>query len=188
MSLYLDRAYFERVYADDDDPWRFESAWYERRKQALTMALLPNPRYESAFEPGCASGEITRLLATRAGRVLALELMPRIAARAARRLADLAHVEVRAGAIPDDWPDEDFDLILLSEVGYYVTAEGLTTVARLIDRTLRPGGDLVAVHYLRETDYPIAGGEVHRLLDAHLGYTPLASYAEPDFAALVLRK
>ena len=34
-------AYFEGMYAASPDPWGFQSRWYERRKYALTLALLP---------------------------------------------------------------------------------------------------------------------------------------------------
>jgi protein-L-isoaspartate O-methyltransferase len=188
MTEPFGRDYFARVYATDDDPWRFESAWYERRKQALTMALLPRQRYTHAFEPGCASGEITRLLSARVDHVTAVELMPRIAARAATRLVDCDNVDVRVGVIPEDWPDQRFDLILLSEVAYYVDATGLTEISNHVDQTLVTGGDLVAVHYVGATDYPLTGTQVHALLTTQLGYTPLARYTEHDFAALVLRK
>jgi hypothetical protein len=90
--------------------------------------------------------------------------------------------------IPEDWPDRRFDLILLSEVAYYVDALGLGEICRCIDQTLVPGGDVVTVHYLGETDYPLTGTQVHALLPAQLGYTSLAHYIERDFAALVLRK
>lgn len=184
----LNRDYFERIYADGDDPWGFETTWYEKRKQALTMAILPKERYTNVFEPGCASGELTRLLSHRADHVLALELMPNIAARAASRLTDCANAEVCIGAIPDDWPDQMFDLILLSEVAYYLESGAIQDVTPLIEKTLLPGGDLVLVHYLGETDYPLTGSEVHELLQAGLGWTSRAVYNETDFHALVLQR
>jgi SAM-dependent methyltransferase len=184
----LHESYFERVYAHGDDPWGFETLWYERRKRALTMALLPAERYRRAFEPGCASGEITRLLASRADEVVAMELIPRIADRATERLHDLANVQVRRGAIPNDWPDGTFDLILLSEVVYYLDRDDLQELAERVKGSLSPGGDVVAVHYLRDTDYPMKGSEVHEALLALLdGYVVFARYAETDFNALVLR-
>lgn len=184
----LEREYFERIYADSDDPWGFESAWYEKRKQALTMALLTRPHYESVFEPGCASGELTRHLSARAGHVYALEILPRIVARAITRLADLTNVEVQQGAIPDDWPRLSFNLIVLSEVVYYLDPAAIAVVARLIEETLAPGGDLVLVHYLGETDYPVSGREAHELLCARLGWPAKASYTESNFEAMVLQR
>jgi len=184
----LDQDYFEKIYAAGDDPWGFETAWYERRKQALTMALLPKDRYQRVFEPGCASGELTKMVSARADQVVALEMMPRIAARATQRLSDLPNVEVRTGAIPDGWPDLRFDLVLLSEVVYYLDLSDLARLAKLIDQTLLPGGDVVAVHYLGETDYPLKGSQVNCLLQEHLGYKTFATYVEHDFSAMVLQR
>jgi hypothetical protein len=34
-------AHFERMYADSEEPWEYRRRWYERRKRALTLAMLP---------------------------------------------------------------------------------------------------------------------------------------------------
>jgi SAM-dependent methyltransferase len=189
MGGRLERDYFEKVYENSVDPWRFESSWYERRKQALTMALLPAERYHHIFEPGCASGEITRLLAGRADSVLAMDVVPKIVARAQQRLAECPGVEIRLGAIPEDWPKEKFDLILLSEVGYYLDADSLAIAAEKICESLVKGGHLVAVHYLGATDYPLHGDEVEQHLCNLLpDFDQLAKYREHDFAAFVLQR
>lgn len=167
-GLRLDAAYFEARYATSDDPWGFTTRWYERRKYDLTLACLPARRYERAFEPGCSIGVLTRDLAERCARLDAMELLPDVAARAAERCADLPNVTVTVGALPETWPagDDPFDLIVLSEVGYYLTPPGLEHVIEGLERRLAPGGHLVAVHWLGETDYPLDGAEVHRRLDA----------------------
>ncbi len=38
---------------------RFVNAGIERRKRALTLAVLTRPRYAAIFEPGCANGELS---------------------------------------------------------------------------------------------------------------------------------
>ncbi len=40
VPLAHTEGYFEAQYATDPDPWGFETAWYERRKYALTMAAF----------------------------------------------------------------------------------------------------------------------------------------------------
>ena len=52
-------AYFDRLYADADDPWGLGTRFYEQRKRSLLLASLPRPRFDSAFEPGCATGLLT---------------------------------------------------------------------------------------------------------------------------------
>ena len=49
-------SYFDGMYADSPDPWGFTSRWYEGRKYAITVAMLPKARYREAFEPGCSIG------------------------------------------------------------------------------------------------------------------------------------
>ena len=50
------RAYFDEMYRDVEDPWNFETSHYEQRKYAITVASLPRSRYRSAYEPGCSIG------------------------------------------------------------------------------------------------------------------------------------
>ena len=156
--------YFDDLYGDDPDPWGFESRWYERRKYALTVAALPAERYRTAFEPGCSIGVLTEMLAARVDDLVAWEPHPEAAARAAARTAGLAGVTVEELAIPDRWPDSTFDLIVVSEVGYYFDDEGLGRLVERVDASLAPHGDLVAVHWDGATDYPQTADQVHAAL------------------------
>ena len=139
------RAYFERLYAASDAPWDFESSWYERRKYALTLAALPRPRYRSAFEPGCSFGELTELLAPRCDALLAYEMIPDVAERARSRFAGRSHVEIQTLAIPEAWPRRALDLVILSEVAYYLSESGLDDLASSLEKNLEPGGHPSAV-------------------------------------------
>lgn len=159
-----DPDYFERLYRGDADPWGFEDRWYEQRKYALTLAALPDARYGRAFEPGCANGALTERLATRCDTLLAYERVGAAADRARRRMAGAAGVVVEQRVIPDEWPAELFDLVVLSEVGYYFDGADWDRLYASVTASLAPGGVLVAVHWRGPTDYPLAGDEVHRRL------------------------
>ena len=65
--------HFDALYLRSSDPWQLASAWYERRKYAVTVAALPRERYRSGLEPGCSIGELTRLLAPRCDRLMAFD-------------------------------------------------------------------------------------------------------------------
>jgi len=175
-------AYFEQMYASDADPWGYETRWYERRKYALTAAALPREHYERAFEPGCSIGALTELLAPRCTTLVALELMPQVAARArSRPTIGIEHVAVEVGRIPEDWPAGTFDLVVLSEVLYYLDEPGVAEVLARLDACLAPAGHVIAVHWRGETDYPLSGDRVHELLDLHPGLHRLARYREDAF-------
>ncbi len=187
-ALSHDPQYFHTIYAEDRDPWGFEVRWYERRKFALTLALLPKPRYACAFEPGCANGALTELLQARCDRVVAYELVPEVAMRARERLAAHSHVDVRAGAIPRDWPDQRLDLVVLSEIAYYLTTPGRDRALWELERSLEHGGDVVAVHYTGVTDYPMRGEEVGAWLDGVPWLDRLVDHTDPQFVAGVWRR
>lgn len=164
-GLHHERAYFEAMFSNHIDPWGFDRRWYERRKYAITIACLPEPRYERAFEPGCANGALTELLAERCDHIVASELVASVAARAAHRMADRAGVSIVVGEFPLDWPDGDGDLVIWSEIAYYLTDAGSRQALDGLAAWLRPGGDLVAVHWLGETDYPRRGEEIAPWID-----------------------
>jgi hypothetical protein len=182
-----DRRYFEEIYASDPDPWGFESSWYEQRKYALTMAVLPRARYRSAFEPGCSIGVLSSLLATRCDRLLSTEMIPSALELARERLATLSHVHLEQAAIPADWPDATFDLVVLSEIAYYFDTETLEDIVRRLTGSMEQGADLVAVHWRGPTDYPLSGDRAHEILCSGRGLTGTARHVEADVVIDVWR-
>ncbi len=158
----LPTTYFDDVYRASDDPWAFATSPYERAKYDATLLALPNERYTNAFEIGCSIGVLSEGLASRCDRLLAVDAseLPLKAAR--QRLASYAHVTVAQRSVPDQFPDGQFDLILLSEVGYYLTMSDLERLRqRMIEQT-KPGGHLLLVHWTPVVpDYPLTGDQVH---------------------------
>jgi len=174
-------SYFRQLYAGDPDPWGFESRWYEERKYRLTVAALPRPRYRRAFEPGCSIGVLSALLAERCDLLVAAEPMAVALAQARERLALVANVELLSLGVPGEWPTGDFDLIVLSEIGYYFAAESFARLIGRIEASLAAGGDLVAVHWRGVTDYPASGDMVHQRLDECPWLERTVNHLEADF-------
>jgi SAM-dependent methyltransferase len=174
--------HFDALHASDADPWRVTTSWYERRKRALTMAALPAERYRAAFEPGCSIGAVTELLAERCDRVVAMDAAASAVDRCRARLAGTANVRIVQGRVPEDWPEGHFDLVVLSEIGYYLTP---AEVGRAIDRCctgLVTDGHLVAVHWAHEADdFRTTGRDVHERLRARPELAEHAHYDDPDF-------
>ncbi|PLQ00806.1 class I SAM-dependent DNA methyltransferase [Cupriavidus pauculus] len=167
---------------EQDDPWGLASLWYEARKRDLLMAALPEPRYARALEAGCATGLLTERLAARCDALLAVDVVPRAIARTRARVAGVAHVEARVANLPDVWPVGRFDLIVLSELGYYFDrAPWLQTVAHAAE-ALTPAGTLLACHWLRpfaERRQPTR--HVHAAIARQPGLFRHVRHVEPDF-------
>ena len=157
----VDRAYFERLYAASDDPWGFESSWYERRKYEITVAALPEPRYRRGFEPGCSVGVLSGLLAPRCDELLAVDLMEGPVARAAERLRGWDGATVEQRRVPEEWPEDRSTSSCSSEVAYYFDAPGLARLMAAAVGSAAPGATFVAVHWRGTTDYPLSGDRTH---------------------------
>lgn len=181
MKISTDRQYFHQMYAVADDPWRFASSAYEQRKYALTVDTLPRERYLSAFEPGCSIGVLTKQLAPRCDSLLATDIVPCALEQATKRLEDYENVLVEYRAIPESWPDETFDLIVLSEVAYYFDAHSLRDVLEHAECTTEPGAHLIGVHWRGETDYPLTGDGAHALIDERKSLRNVVHHVEDAF-------
>jgi SAM-dependent methyltransferase len=184
--MTLEAGYFDSMYAASADPWGFASRWYEMRKYAISVAMLPRQRYPAAFEPGCSIGVLTELLAPRCAYLLSCDVAAAAVRTAAARTAHLSHVRVQQRVIPRDWPGGTFDLIVFSELLYYFGADDLDRVLGRAVAALRPGGSLLAVHWLHPVaGYPRSGEEVHRDIAGRPGLSRLAEHRERDFLAEV---
>ena len=128
--MTLPPTYFADMYAGAEDPWGFRSRWYEQRKRDVTLAALTRPRYRRAFEPGCSIGVLTAALADRCDEVVAADVDERAVATARGELARHRHVRVERLSVPQEWPDGMFDLVVISEVAYYLGAGRARAAAR----------------------------------------------------------
>jgi SAM-dependent methyltransferase len=177
----MSRTYFDEIYRSDPDPWEFESSWYEQRKYALTMAALPDRRYRSAFEPGCSIGVLSSLLAERCDQLLATDIVPGIVERARERCRALPQVRCELRPVPEEWPAEPFDLVILSEIAYYFDRPTLHGMVSQALASCAPSATFVGVHWRGETNYPLSGDEAHDIIGSHRGLRHRAHYAETDF-------
>ncbi|HAL69136.1 MAG TPA: SAM-dependent methyltransferase [Pseudomonas sp.] len=180
--MSIDAQYFADLYAANEDPWAFRTRWYEKRKRELVMASLPRQCYERVFEPACANGELSVLLAERCAELVCQDLDPKAVGLATDRLADVRHAQVERARLPADWPGGRFDLIVLSEVGYYLDPTDWLQVIEQSVASLSYDGGLLACHW----KHPIAGcpqdgREVHRMLSKHLPLYPVFCHDEADF-------
>jgi predicted TPR repeat methyltransferase len=151
------RTRFERLYAANSDPWDLATSDYEAAKRDATIDALGASRFDSALEVGCALGLLTERLAARCDALLAIDTARNVLAVASERLTDFPHVSLMCADIPAQWPDRTYDLIVLSEVLYFLSAEEIAVTSRLAMRSLDEGGICLLVNWTGENDLPVSG-------------------------------
>ncbi|KQT98419.1 bifunctional PIG-L family deacetylase/class I SAM-dependent methyltransferase [Sanguibacter sp. Leaf3] len=185
MTSSLGEEFFDSFYEGRSDPWGFESRWYEERKRAITLASLPRQTFRAGLEIGCSTGVLTEALSQRCGTILGVDIAAAPLDVARRRLGDGARFEQLT--TPREWPAGDFDLIVLSEVGYYYGPEDLVTMLDRAVASLTPDGVLVLCHWRHEVEeYPLSGDEVHAAAAERTDLARLLRHEEEDFLLDVL--
>ncbi len=208
-------AYFDALYSDNNDPWQYQTRWYEKRKRDICLAVLPQSRYDHAIELGCGNGIFSELLAKRCQALTSIDGNKNAVQLAKQRLTKFAHVAVLQGVIPtalfalaksynnkslnnesllqgslsdnaslnvsldkqtvsQSANDLTYDLIVISEILYYLSAEDIDTVIVWIKRHLAVGGSLLCCHWRYAIDgFAMTGDTVHqRLQQAFDGANP----------------
>jgi predicted TPR repeat methyltransferase len=162
--------YFEALYDGGRDPWQFATSAYEREKYQTTLSAIGPARIGRAWEVGCSIGVFTQALAAQCDSLLAVDVADSALAQARDRCAGLAQVDLQRMYIPDEWPDRRFDLIVFSEVLYYLAPADIRAAAWRSLLSLSPGGRIVLVHWTGETDYPVTGDEAAQLFRETCGH------------------
>jgi len=174
----LGPAFFDDLYATDPDPWQFATSEYEAAKYQATIDALNSRRFERGLEIGCSIGVLTERLATHCAQLTAIDVSEAALEQARERNP---HVTVERREIPEEFPDGKFDLIVASEVLYYLDVQAFEATLDHFERTLAPHGALLAVHWRHPTKtYPLRGDEVHERL-RQLGWPATVQQRTDDY-------
>jgi LmbE family N-acetylglucosaminyl deacetylase len=180
---------FDAMFDGTDDPWGFESSWYEQRKRAVTLSCLPTARLGRVLEVGCSTGVLTSELAARATSVVATDVSAEAVARARGRLAHLPGVDVQRLRAPQQWPSGEFDVVVLSEIGYFWQPDELDEALARAVGSLAPHGVLVLCHWRHPVQgWPLDGDTVHAVARRLEALEPVVSHLEQDFLVDVLAR
>jgi SAM-dependent methyltransferase len=163
----MDRSAFEQRYREDPDPWGYTHSPYEREKYEATLEACGDGPFAAALELGGSIGVFSELLAPRCQALTTIDLAPTAVSAARARLTAHPHVDVRLGVLPQDLPDGRYDLVVASEILYYLPRPDLHETLIRLENVLVPGGRLVAVHWRPAgRDRWLDAAEVHAELAA----------------------
>ena len=143
----IDIAGFEAKFQENPDPWNYGSSRFEAFKRQILLQACGTRQYGRGLELACANGETSLLLARKCLSLLAVDGSVSAVAEAQRRTAGLRHVVIAEAALPQDLPRGPFDLIVISELLYYLKSRDLDAVLRRSIAALAPGGRLVVLHH-----------------------------------------
>jgi 2-polyprenyl-3-methyl-5-hydroxy-6-metoxy-1,4-benzoquinol methylase len=162
--------HFERLYRCNPDPWGFDTSPYEQAKYRRTLAALGDRRFTAGLEVGCSIGILTRMLAPRCDTLLGVDIVEDPLAAARSRCADQPRVRFQKMQVPAEWPAQRFDLVVFSEVLYFLSCADIDRCAERVLGSVLPGARVVLVNWLGSTDDPTSGDEAaERFVHATIG-------------------
>jgi SAM-dependent methyltransferase len=160
---------FERLYHASPDPWGYSTNGYEQEKYAATLAALPKASHGLCLEIGCSIGVFTGLLAARCEHVVAIDFSLGALKLARRRLRGVRNVDLLRAGFPEETPPGSWDLIVCSEVLYYLQPRELDEAIEWIRSQLTYGASVLAVSWRGVgREEPLLGDEVHDRLTEQL--------------------
>jgi SAM-dependent methyltransferase len=178
----VEQQFFDDLYSRAEDPWRFATSDYEREKYAHTLTALGGRRFEKALEVGCSIGVFTGQLATVCAEVLAIDVSPIALQRARRHLRGQPGVSLTRVTFPEEMPEAPWDLVVCSEVLYYLDVAAFELALGRLRTVLEDGATVLAVHWRAPTrSYPLRGDEVHEWLVAELGAWHVLDDGRPQY-------
>jgi hypothetical protein len=165
MTAPMTLADFESLYRDNVDPWGYRTRAYERDKYQATLDACGAGPFASALELGASIGVFSAMLAPRCRRLTTIDGAPTAVQAAQRLLSGFPNVQVLLGTIPDAIPDVAAELVVASEILYYLQEDTLSETLASLAGVLSRGGRVVAVHW-RPTgpDRPASAATVHAAL------------------------
>ena len=148
MRRVIDPAGFEVLFQNEPDPWHYADSRFEKRKRQVLLTGCGGRCRGRVLELACANGETSAALVPLSLRLVAQDASPTALRHAALRNAGISKVSFVEGVLPMDLPRGPFDLIVASEILYYLTPRDLRACLRRIVAVLAPGGRLVCLHHV----------------------------------------
>lgn len=128
---------FDRIALLEQATWNHNSHYHK-----FLLKQLP-PYCESVLEIGCGTGAFTRLLAGRSGRVVAIDLSPKMIEIAKLQSGDYTNINFKVADISKwEFPVAQFDAIASISTFHHLQLESLLPK---LEVALKPGGKLIVL-------------------------------------------
>lgn len=180
-------AVFDDLHTKNADPWDFETSAYEAKKREATIAALGGRHFGNGLEIGCSIGVLTQDLSTICDELVAVDVSAVALEKARQRLGRGNKITFRQAEIPGAWPEGRYDLIVLSEVLYFLLIEEIEETSCLAQRDLNPGGLCLLVNWDGPTDLSVDGRLAARTFRAACPWTVVFKEDEPCYRIELLR-
>jgi predicted TPR repeat methyltransferase len=180
---------FEARYRTNLDPWAYTTSEYERDKYEAPLAACGPGPFQCAIELGSSIGVFSARLAPRCRALVTVDAAPTAVAEARRRLTGISGVSAIVGSIPEAIPRARCDLVVASEILYYLDEPRLQRTLEVLRELSLPGARWVAVHWRPDgPERPLAARDVHGLLHAQDWLAPVAAAHTYDYLLDVLER
>ena len=144
---------FESKFAGNRDPWRtFDDADEALKRRAILHAMGPGP-WGRVLEIAAGNGSNSAAIAPRALRLDATEATASGTALVAKAITPrVGRARAIRLAMPARLPLLRYDIIVVAELLYYLSAAAMDETAGILADAIRPGGTLVLAHH--RIDFP----------------------------------
>ncbi|WP_162244735.1 SAM-dependent methyltransferase [Aureimonas sp. Leaf454] len=143
----IDADGFEALFSRSIDPWNYRTSRFEAHKRGVLLKACGLGPYGRGLELACAIGTTTQALSPLCRRLLAVDASP-TAIEEARAGRYAKPVTFRTARLPEDAPRGPFDLIVVSEIAYYLKPRALDALTDRLLAALAPGGRIVVLHHV----------------------------------------
>jgi SAM-dependent methyltransferase len=185
----INKDYFDAMYANSNDPWDFAGSTYEKEKYRHTIDALGGKYFANALEIGCSIGILTEQLAPSCSFLLGVDISEKPIVIARERLKEHKGIQFGVFDIPRAYPEGKYDLIMMSEVAYYLSKEDLELTRELIFDSLNSGGILCLVNWRPQIEgCAFNGDEISRIFTGDEAYENIYQDIKDNYRIDVMLK
>jgi 2-polyprenyl-3-methyl-5-hydroxy-6-metoxy-1,4-benzoquinol methylase len=181
--------YFDRLFAQGGDPWRYEDDGISETRKTLILDLLPAVPVSSLLEIGCASGWMTQDLCKRAERITAIDCSSVALSLAKERCSHCSNIEFAEVDLLTHSLEGRYEIVICAGVlNFFPRAAQVGIRDKIVER-VQPGG-LLLLEHLRErmVGYEVAGKDLHKLYTGHSEFTLIEEIREDIYEIVLLRR